>query len=71
MLFIVNSAGVPSVSKTVRVDSPNQILQSSLYSPIAMPAKVIAWAMLAKKSAWANAAKDSFCRAPLNGNSIF
>ena len=62
MLFIVNSAGVPSVSKTVRVDSANQILRSSLYSPIAMPAKAIAWATLAKKGAWEIAAKDSVCR---------
>ncbi len=64
MLFIVNSAGVPSVSRMVRLDRPNQLLQASLYSPIAMPAKGIAWAMLAKKSAWANAAKNSFCRSP-------
>ncbi len=71
MLFIVNSAGVPSVSWIVRLDRPNQLLQTSLYLPIAMPAKAIAWATLAKKGAWANAAKDSFCRAPLNGNSIF
>ncbi len=71
MLFIVNSAGVPSVSRLVRLDQPNQLLQASLYSPAAMPAKVIAWAMLAKKGAWANAVKDSFCRAPSNGNPIF
>ena len=71
MLFIVNSAGVPSVSRFVRLDRPNQLLLTSLYSPIAMPAKVIDWATLAKKSAWAKVAKDSFCRAPLNRNSIF
>ena len=71
MLFIVNSMGVPSVSRIVRLDRPNQLLQTSLYSPIAMPAKVIDWATLAKKGAWAKVVKDSFCRAPLNANSIF
>ncbi|HKQ25394.1 MAG TPA: galactose oxidase-like domain-containing protein [Burkholderiales bacterium] len=65
MLFIVNSAGVPSVSRIVRLGSPNQFLQTSLYSPMAIPARTIAWATtLSRKAAWANAAKDSFCRAP-------
>jgi galactose oxidase-like protein/glyoxal oxidase-like protein len=65
MLFIVNSAGVPSVSRIVRLDSANQLLQTSLYSPMAMRARTIGWATtLARKTAWATAAKDSFCRAP-------
>lgn len=66
MLFIVNSAGVPSVSRFVRLDRPNQLVQASLYSPTAMPAKTIAWTTLARKVAWQKAAKASFCRAPLN-----
>jgi hypothetical protein len=71
MLFIVDSAGVPSVSRIVRLDNPNQpLMQASLYSPLAMPAKNVAWAALARKAAWTQAAKDSFCRAPLNGNLI-
>jgi hypothetical protein len=71
MLFVFNSAGVPSVSRIVRLDRPDQLLQASLHSPLAMPAKTIAWTTLAKKAAWASAARVSFCRAPLNGNSIF
>ena len=66
MLFIMNSAGVPSVSRIVRLDRPNQLLQTSLSSLVAMPAKAIAWATPAKKAAWVNAAKD-ICRAPLTG----
>jgi galactose oxidase-like protein len=71
MLFIVNSAGVPSIARIIRLEltgsqslaanRPIQLLQTS-FSTSAMPARAIAWETLAKKGAWENAAKDSVCR---------
>ena len=72
MLFIVNSVGVPSIARIIRLEMtsspslsfnrPIQLLQASFHSTIAMPARSIAWETLTKKGAWENAAKDSFCR---------
>jgi hypothetical protein len=70
MLFILNSDGVPSVSQIIRLDNPNQLLKTALYSPVAMAAKAIAWATPDKKDAWANVAKNNFCRAPLYAKSV-
>jgi hypothetical protein len=76
MLFILDSQGVPSVARIIRLDTPSSLsltlfrlmqpLQATLNSTMAIPAKAIGWET--KKAAWENASKASFCRSPGNGN---
>jgi hypothetical protein len=71
MLFILDSLGDPSTARIIRLDTTSSLslnanrpdlLQASLNSTIAMPAKAIAWEKLTKKAAWENAARASVCR---------
>jgi hypothetical protein len=77
MLFILDSVGVPSIARIVRLGDmtntlslnatrPIQLLQASL-NATAMPAKTIAWEKFTKQAAWENAARASVCRSRSNG----
>ena len=72
MLFIVDSAGIPSIASFIRLGISSsislgayrqiQVLQASFNSTIAMPAKAIAWERLTKRAAWEKIARNSVCR---------
>ena len=74
MLFIVDGEGVPSVARFIRLEMSSsttlslsangliRLVQRSLKSTIAMPAKATAWETLTKNNAWEKIAKDSVCR---------